>query len=117
MQLDAGREASWSWWLAAREVWEKTARDIELGRAGAPLELDEVDLSDVLLVEVFGFVEQHGESAQAQVRGIHNFRANRVNDCALMIQKLKYDGFDHMLSALRELSAVCTALAQAAAFT
>ena len=85
----------------AREVWRKTTKDIELGRAGEPLELHEVNLQEILLVEAFGIQEQHGNSTQASIRGIHNFRANFVNECALLVQKLKYDGFDHMLSALR----------------
>ena len=72
----------------AREVWRKTMNDVELGRAGTPVELHDVDLREVLLVEVFGISEQHGNAAQPNVRGIHNFRANLVNECALMLQKL-----------------------------
>ena len=84
----------------AQEVWQKTKTDIEMGRAGEPLELDDVDLDDVLLAEVFGILEQHGNAAKVSVRGIHNFRANFVNECAVMPQKLRYDGFDQMLGAL-----------------
>ena len=71
----------------AREVWRKTTKDIELGRAGEPLELHEVNLQEILLVEAFGIQEQHGNSTQASIRGIHNFRANFVNECALLVQK------------------------------
>ena len=90
----------------AREVWKKTMKDIELGRAGASMELCDIDMQEVLLVEVFGISEQRGDATQANVRGIHNFKANFVNECALMLQKLKYDGLDHMLCALRLIASV-----------
>ena len=85
----------------AREVWQKTQKDIELGRAGAPMELHKVNLNEVLLVEAFGILEQHGNSSQPSVRGIHNFRSNLVNDCAFMPQKLGYDGFDSIICWVR----------------
>ena len=90
----------------AGEVWRKTQKDIELGRAGTPMELHEVNLEDILLVEAFGILEQHGDATQSTVRGIHNFRANLVNECAFMPQKLRYDGFDQMLSALKLIARV-----------
>lgn len=84
----------------AQEVWNKTKKDMAFGRAGVPHELADIELDSVLLVEVFGVWEQHGAAQSAQVRGIHNFRSNGVNECAWMPEKLVYDGFDHMKSAL-----------------
>ena len=93
-------------WVLAEAVWNKTSKDIESGRAGAPCELHDVDLSRLLLVDCFGIWEQHGEAAEAKVRGIHNFRSNLVNDCAWLPQKFKYHGFMHMFAALQALAGV-----------
>ena len=87
-------------WLLAEEVWKQTEKDIAEGRAGAPISLHEVDLSEVLLVDSFGIWEQHGDASTKKARTIRNFRANLVNNCALMTQKMVYDGFPQLLAAL-----------------
>ena len=48
---------------------QKTLKDIDLGRAGPPVELDCVDLHQVLLVDCFGIWEQHGEAEQTKADG------------------------------------------------
>ena len=50
--------------------------DVNLGRAGQPRDLSEIDLGEVLLVEVFGVEEQRSNAQGAAVRGIHNFCSN-----------------------------------------
>ena len=40
-----------------RGVWKKTSKDIDVGRAGQPLDLWEIERRECLLVEVFGVIE------------------------------------------------------------
>ena len=80
-------------------------RDISLGSAGEPVELTQVDLSSVLLVDMFGIWELHGNATERTVRAIHNFKANFVNEHAWLPHRLKYDHFAQLDAALRVLHA------------
>ena len=87
----------------ALRVWEKVQADISAGRAGRPVDLSSVDLSDVLLVDVFGIWEQHGQATEPKVRDIHNFRSNLVNEYAWMPHRIKHDHFGQLVGALQVL--------------
>ena len=68
----------------ALEIWRQAEKDVSDGRAGPPVPLEEVDLSDVLLVDSFGIWEQSRVGGQPKARTIRNFRSNHVNDYAWM---------------------------------
>ena len=63
------------------------------------MDIEQVPLSDILLVDTFGIWERHGDADADTLRVINNFRANEANDYAYMPEKLHYDGFAHLLDA------------------
>ena len=51
----------------AKEIWTQTQKDISAGRAGEPVDLDQVDMREILLVDSFAHFEQHGGRGAAKV--------------------------------------------------
>ena len=90
----------------SQRVWGKIQSDIDAGRSGEPVDVEFLDMDEILLVEVFGVWEQHGEALMAKVREIYNFKANRVNDHAWMPNKIRYDHFAELLVSLQILYSV-----------
>ena len=88
--------------LLAVETWKTFQQDVERGYAGAPQELDAVNLEEILLVDSFGVWERHSNS-DWKVRVLNNFRANSVNDFAWLPAKMKYDVFSELMQAARVL--------------
>ena len=87
----------------ACEIWRKVQTDMAAGRMGPLREVQDLDLSAALLVESFG-IRKSRCNAGRTAREIHNFRKNRVNDCAWMPQTFRYDAHDHVLDSLQRLA-------------
>ena len=64
--------------------------------ADPPIDLEELDLSTIMLVDSFPIREQHAGSVP-KVRVINNFKSNGVNDYAWTPSGLRYNGFTELL--------------------
>ena len=86
----------------AQEAWAKFQKYIDVGYADAPVELDQINLDEVLLVDSFPVLEQHA-GMQPKVWVINNYKSNRVNSFAWAPNRLRYNGFDDLKQATRVL--------------
>ena len=82
----------------AQEAWQKYQSDVAAGYAEPPTDLEELDLSTILLVDSFPIREQHAGSLP-KVRVINNFKSNRVNDYAWTPNRLHYNNFNELQQA------------------
>ena len=80
----------------ARATWNKILEETSKGRVGDPVDLDDFNLEEGLLVDTFGVMERHGSATADTLRIINNFRANMANEYADMPEKLSYDGFSEL---------------------
>ena len=75
-----------------QEAWTKYQNDVSSGYADPSIDLEELDLSTILLVDSFPIREQHAGSVP-KVRVIKNFKSNGVNDYAWTPSRLRYNNF------------------------
>ena len=59
----------------AEQAWSKFMKDVGKGYANVPVDIEEVNLHDVLLVDSFPVMEQHAGS-EPKVSVINNYRQN-----------------------------------------
>ena len=85
----------------AAAVWPKHKQEINIGKAGPAVPVEEANLSDILLVERFGVEEWR--SGVLKVRIIDNFRKNGVNSYASLWERIWNDTQDDLTEAVRLL--------------
>ena len=73
---------------------------------GKPIDLEEFAMDAALLVDTFGVYERRGSSTEPSLRVINNFKANQSNEFAYMTEKLQYDSFGQLKSAMRRLKRI-----------